>query len=111
MLTRRGPLSYTACRIPNPICSPTLRPTRQGPSEEIVALVHARPHAALALVKAADSMPWSDMLSIIRDDNAFRYGKDVLPPEEGAALWAEFDVGMDRLYAIMNEGKEIDPAY
>lgn len=77
----------------------------------IVALVRARLHAALALVKAADSMPWSDMLSIIREDNAFRYGKDVLPPEEGAALWAEFDVGMDRLYAIMNEGKEIDPAY
>lgn len=45
----------------------------------------------MALVKAADSMPWSDMLSIIREDNAFRYGKDMLPPEEGAALWAEFD--------------------
>lgn len=56
-------------------------------------------------------MPWSDMLSIIREDNAFRYGKDVLPPGEGAALWAEFDVEMDRLHAIMNEGKEIDPAY
>lgn len=61
-----------------------------------------------SLVKAADVMPWNDMLTIIREDNAFRYGKDVLPPEEGAALWAEFNVEMDRLYAIMNEGKEPD---
>jgi hypothetical protein len=53
-------------------------------------------------------MPWPDLLSIIREDNAFRFGKDVLPREEGAALWAEFDAEMDRLYAIMNQGKEPD---
>jgi hypothetical protein len=86
-------------------------PARQGPSEKIVALYRARLHALQALVKGADAMPWPDMTAIIREDNVFRYGKDVLPPEEGAALWAEFDVEMDRLYAIMNEGKEIDPAY
>jgi hypothetical protein len=43
-------------------------------------------------------------LSIIREENAFRFGKDALPPEEGAKLWAEFDAEMDRLYAIMNVG-------
>jgi len=32
----------------------------------------------------------------------------VLPTSEGAALWAEFDVEMNQLYAIMNEGKEPD---
>ena len=85
----------------------------EPPSEEIVAIVRARLHAALALVKAAETMPWADHLAadhlaIIREDNAFRFGKDVLPPAEGAALWAEFDVEMDRLYAIMNEGKEPD---
>ena len=53
-------------------------------------------------------MPGRDQLSIIREDNAFRFGKDLLPPEEGLALWAEFDREMDRLYAIMNEGKEPD---
>jgi hypothetical protein len=42
------------------------------------------------------------------DQNAFRFGKDVLPRDEGAALWAEFDVEMNRLYAVMNEGKEPD---
>jgi hypothetical protein len=59
-------------------------------------------------VKAAEKMPWDDMLRIIREDNGFRWGKDVLPPEEGAALWAEFDVEMDRLYAIMNAGESAD---
>jgi hypothetical protein len=81
----------------------------EGPSDEILAIVRARLHAALALVKAAEVMPWNDMLAIIREDNAFRFGKDVLPPAEGAALWAQFNVEMDRLYAIMNEGKEPDP--
>ena len=85
-------------------------PSRAGeqPSEEIVGLVRARLHATLALVKAADAMPWTDRLAVIREDNAFRFGKDALPPAEGAALWAEFDVEMDRLYAVMNEGKEPD---
>ncbi len=32
--------------------------------------------------------------------------RDRRPPDEGAALWAEFDAEMDRLYAIMNVGKE-----
>lgn len=71
-------------------------------------MVRARLHATLALVKAAEAMPWTGTLSIIREDNAFRFGKDALPPEEGAALWAEFDAEMDRLYAIMNQGKEPD---
>lgn len=84
-------------------------PARIGePSDEIVALVRTRLQATLALVKSAEAMPWTDQLVIIREDNAFRFGKDVLPLAEGAALWAEFSVEMDRLYAIMNEGKEPD---
>ncbi|MGH7120970.1 MAG: hypothetical protein ACREFP_18615 [Acetobacteraceae bacterium] len=87
-------------------------PTRRAskpPSEEIIAIVRRRLHATLALVKSADAMPWPDHLAIIREDNAFRFGKDMLPPDEGAALWAEFDAEMNRLYAIMNAGKEPDP--
>jgi hypothetical protein len=80
----------------------------EQPSDEIVALVRGRLHATLALVKSAETMPWPDLLSIIREDNAFRFGKDVLSREEGMALWAEFDAEIDRLYAIMNEGKEPD---
>ena len=80
----------------------------EGPSEEVVAMVRARLHAALALVRGAAAMPWGDLLSVIREDNAFRSGKAMLPPEEGEALWAEFDAEMDRLYAVMNEGLEPD---
>lgn len=83
-------------------------PTDARASEEIVALVRHRLHNTLALVKAADTMPWPDQLAVIREDNTFRFGKDILPPAEGAALWAEFDAEMNRLYAIMNEGKEPD---
>jgi hypothetical protein len=79
------------------------------PNDEVVALVRARLRATLALVKSADAMPWPDQLAIIREDNAFRFGKDVLPHAEGAALWAEFDAEMNRLYAIMNAGNEADP--
>lgn len=83
-------------------------PAPEPLAPEIQALVRARLHAALALVRDADSMPWPDMLSVIREDNAFRYGKGLLPPEEGAALWAAFDQEMDRLYAVMNAGTEMD---
>jgi hypothetical protein len=48
------------------------------------------------------------MLTIIREDNSFLFRNDVMPPAEGAALWAQFNVEMDRFYAIMNEGKEPD---
>jgi hypothetical protein len=84
-------------------------PVADGPSAEVLAMVRKQLHTTLALVKAAPAMPWSDMLTIIREDNAFLYGKNLLPEAEGAALWAEFDVEMDRLYAIMNEGMELDP--
>lgn len=80
----------------------------ERPSDEVVSLVRDRLRAKLALVKSAAAMPWTDQLAVIREDNAFRFGKDVLPPAEGAALWAEFNAEMDRLYALMNEGKEPD---
>jgi hypothetical protein len=46
--------------------------------------------------------------AIISDANVFRYDNDVLSADKGAALRAAFNVEMDRLYAIMNEGKEPD---
>jgi hypothetical protein len=76
----------------------------ESPSDEVVAAIRTRLRATLTLVKSATSMPWPDPLSIIREENAFRFGKDALPPDEGAKLWIEFDAEMDRLYATMNEG-------
>ena len=84
-------------------------PALDMPGAEVVAGMRARLHATLALVKAAEAMPWDGLLDIIREDNAFRFGKDLLPAAEGGALWAEFDREMDRLYAVMNAGKEFDP--
>ena len=83
-------------------------PVAKGPSGEVASVIRARLLATLALVTSATAMPWTDTLSVIREDNAFRFGKDALPAEEGAALWRAFDVEMDRLYAIMNEGKDLD---
>ena len=80
-----------------------------APSDEILAIVRARLHAALTLVQGAATMPWAGQLAWIREDNAFRYGVSLLPQAEGAALWAQFDAEMDRLYAVVNEGKEPDP--
>jgi hypothetical protein len=80
----------------------TAAPAPAEPNPGVEAILRRRLHATLALVKGAERMPWTDLLDIIREDNAFRWGKDALPKEEGAALWAEFDVEMDRLYAVMN---------
>jgi hypothetical protein len=86
-------------------------PSRTGdvPSDEIIAMVRSQLRQTLELVRSAESMPWTDQLEIIRADNAFRYGKEALPTEEAAELWAAFNREMDRLYAKMNEGKEPDP--
>lgn len=80
----------------------------EPPSDDIINLDRRRLHATLALIKSAEAMPWPDRLAVIREDNAFRFAKDILPPDEGAALWAEFDAEMNRLYAVMNAGKEPD---
>jgi hypothetical protein len=80
------------------------------PNDEIIAMIRVQLRQTLELVRSAESMPWTDQLEIIRADNAFRYGKDALPPEEAAELWAAFNREMDRLYAKMNEGKEPCPA-
>ena len=85
-------------------------PSRAGdkPSEEIVGMIRTQLRQTLDLVRSAESMPWTDQLEIIRADNAFRYGKEALPPDEAAELWAAFNREMDRLYAVMNAGKEPD---
>jgi hypothetical protein len=80
------------------------------PSDEIIEMVRAQLRQTLELVRSAESMPWTDQLEIIKADNTFRYGKEALPPEEAAELWAAFNREMDRLYAKMNEGKEPDPS-
>ncbi len=73
---------------------------------EVLEMVRARLHRLLALVRGAESMPWADLLQAVHADNSFRNGYKMLPPEEGEPLWRAFDAELDRLYAIMNEGKD-----
>jgi hypothetical protein len=80
----------------------------ETPSDEIVRIVRTQLRQTLELVRSAGTMPWTEQLDIIRADNAFRYGKEALPPAEAAELWDAFNREMDRLYAVMNEGKEPD---
>jgi len=81
-------------------------PRAESPSEEVVAIIRSRLEATLALVKSATRLPWTEPLVIIREENAFRYGKDALPAEEGARLWAEFDAELDRLYAAERDAAQ-----
>lgn len=86
------------------LARPTLEPY-------IVDRIRADLHQRLALVKAAEVMPWTDMATIINQDISFRSQKGMLPREEGEALWAAFGVEMDLFYAIMNEGLDMDEGY
>ena len=70
------------------------------PPADLVVIIRARLHATLAMMQAAQSMPWPDRLAIIHAENAFRFDKEALPPAEAAALWAAFDTEMDRLFAL-----------
>ena len=84
-------------------------PPRAPPDAEYVAWVRARMHALLAKVKAAPEMPWSNYLHATIAENQFRSDMQFLPPDESAALWAELDPELDRLWDKMNEGKEMPP--
>lgn len=81
-------------------------PSRSNPppSDEVVGIVRQQLRQTLDLVRSAKTMPWTDQLDIIRADNAFRYGKEALPPGEATELWEAFNREMDRLYAAMNKG-------
>lgn len=71
-----------------------------SPPEDLVVLIRARLHATLAMARAAKSMPWPERIAIVHAENAFRFDKDALPAAEGAALWAEVDRELDRLFAL-----------
>ena len=71
-----------------------------GPEEGIVALIRARMQAMVAKVTAAERMPWPDRLAIAIVENEFRANMRLLPPDEAAALWADFDRELDRLFDV-----------
>ena len=71
-------------------------------SPDMQAMVRTRLHAELDRIKAASLIPWGEDLELVKIENFFRYNKDMLPPAEAAALWAEVDAQLDRLYAALD---------
>lgn len=49
----------------------------------------------------ASSVPyWRDQAAVILDDGAFQRAMRLVPPDEAKTLWDDFDIQMNRLYAI-----------
>jgi hypothetical protein len=82
------------------------KPPQPRVSDDVVQLIRQRLRQQVAMVREAQTMPWPDRISIIHAENGFLADKQVLPAAEAAALWAEFDRELDRLFAI-TEAAEI----
>ncbi len=65
--------------------------------ETRVLAIRSRLEAMLAELEGATIFPWSDPLDAVHVENLFQRDAALLG-EEGAALWARSDKGMDRLY-------------
>ncbi len=60
----------------------------------------ARMRLMIDRLTSAVEPPWRDEAAVILDDGSFRRAMRLVPTEEAQALWAEFDVQMERLYSI-----------
>lgn len=64
--------------------------------------IRSRMEGTLARLEACEAWPWRDPLDAVHEENRFERDAGLLG-EEGARLWARFDVVMDRLHAIRPE--------
>ena len=71
---------------------------RKQLSEEEAAVIRERLLATLAYLAAQEKFPWSEPLDAVYEENRFERRSEMLG-DEGAILWARFDIEMDRLYA------------
>jgi hypothetical protein len=67
---------------------------------EAAALARGRMRAMIEGLRAAAEPPWTDEMGVILRDGEFKRAMYLVPADEAAALWAEFDAQMERLYAI-----------
>jgi hypothetical protein len=80
-----------------------VKPTRRHeftPSAAFVDRIRSELNDTLALVRAADRLPWPDLTRTTLAELRFKSIVRYLPPLEAAALTAAFDAEMDRLYAL-----------
>jgi len=66
--------------------------------EAMIASIRERLEMILASLEAAEAFPWSDPLEAVHVENRFERDAERLG-DEGAKLWARFDIVMERLYA------------
>ena len=59
-----------------------------------------RRQAMIGRLKAAEAPCWRDEAAVFLDDGAFQRAMRLVPAPEAAALGAEFDAEMERLYAV-----------
>ena len=57
-------------------------------------------------LKAASEPFWRDEAAVILDDGAFQRAMRLVPPDEAKALWTDFDMQMERLYALWAAARE-----
>jgi hypothetical protein len=67
-------------------------------SESQRLTIRSRLEATLARLEATAAFPWDDPLDAVHEENRFQRDSEMLG-EEGAVLWARFDIEMERLYA------------
>jgi hypothetical protein len=82
--------------------------SRRGPVINSIADRQCPVRASLARVKLAEVMPRADQLTIIRNRSVSDSANTCCRPRK-ATPRARFNVEMDRLYTIMNEGNEPNP--
>jgi len=64
------------------------------------AAARARMRETIEALKATDVPPWKDEMGVILRDGAFKRAMWLVPDDESKVLWAEYDVEMERLYAV-----------
>lgn len=102
-----GHAGAIACAMPNTQLGlfdddPAARPATRHEfvaSPEFVERIRSELTATLAMVRAADRLPWPDLTRTTLAELRFRSIVRWLPAEEAEALRAAFDTEIDRLYA------------
>jgi hypothetical protein len=82
---------------------PAVKPAKRHEfvaSPEFVERIRSELTTTLAMVRAADRLPWPDLTRTTLAELPFRSIVRYLPPLEAEALRAAFDAEIERLYAL-----------
>ena len=79
---------------------PNLFDVDQIVDDRQAAAARVRMREMIERLKATSVPYWRDEAAVILDDGAFQRAMRLVPHDEAQVLWADFDVQMERLYAI-----------